>query len=159
MYRKSALDLVAYQGEYFDESFFSYKEDVDLAWRLRLAGFTAYYIATAVAIHERGAAMITNLTDRGTIRNRISKSKRVNFLSYRNHLYLLLKYEGINSVLFNPSLIWYEMKKFFYLLIKEPSNLNSIVSICRSIPEIRKKRENISSITRVSKKELNKWFQ
>ena len=40
LFRKRALDDVAITGEggrpeYLDQSFFMYKEDVDLAWRLR----------------------------------------------------------------------------------------------------------------------------
>lgn len=36
----------------FDESFFCYMEDVDLAFRLRLMGHSCLYVANAVALHE-----------------------------------------------------------------------------------------------------------
>src|SRR3989338_4533015 len=55
VYRKSALEDVKIKDEYFDEDFFMYKEDVDLAWRLRLAGWKAVYEPKAVAHHFRGA--------------------------------------------------------------------------------------------------------
>ena len=35
--------------EYFDENFFCYKEDVDLAWRMRLYGWKAVYQPKAIA--------------------------------------------------------------------------------------------------------------
>ena len=41
--------------EYFDESFFAYKEDVDLAWRMRLYGWKIIYAPNVLAYHERGA--------------------------------------------------------------------------------------------------------
>jgi GT2 family glycosyltransferase len=39
----------------FDEDLFSYYEDVDLGFRLRLAGYKAYYVADAV-VHHVGSA-------------------------------------------------------------------------------------------------------
>jgi GT2 family glycosyltransferase len=47
LYRRSAFAEVG--G--FDESFFCYYEDTDLAFRLRLAGFRCLYVADAVARH------------------------------------------------------------------------------------------------------------
>ena len=43
-----------------DEDFVSYKEDVDLAWRLQLGGFSAWYTPEAVAYHSRGLAATDN---------------------------------------------------------------------------------------------------
>jgi GT2 family glycosyltransferase len=40
--------------EILDEDFFLYKEDVDLAWRLRLLGWTAWYEPAALGWHARG---------------------------------------------------------------------------------------------------------
>ena len=39
----------------FDESFFAYLEDVDLAWRARLAGWRCLYVAEATVRHEHSA--------------------------------------------------------------------------------------------------------
>jgi GT2 family glycosyltransferase len=47
MYRRSALQEVG--G--FDEDFFCYVEDVDLGFRLRLAGYRCLYVPTSVALH------------------------------------------------------------------------------------------------------------
>jgi GT2 family glycosyltransferase len=52
LYRKSAFDAVG--G--FDEDFFCYFEDVDLGFRLRLAGYQARYVAGAVVEHVCGAS-------------------------------------------------------------------------------------------------------
>lgn len=55
-YRRIALENVAYQkNEYFDEHMFTYCEDIDLAWRLNLAGWYGLYVPDALAYHERGA--------------------------------------------------------------------------------------------------------
>lgn len=51
LYRRSALDAAG--G--FDESYFCYLEDVDLGFRLRLAGASARYVPQAV-VHHVGSA-------------------------------------------------------------------------------------------------------
>jgi hypothetical protein len=38
----------------FDERFFMYAEDIDLSYRIGLAGYTNYYIADALIIHFKG---------------------------------------------------------------------------------------------------------
>lgn len=47
LYQRSALNDVG--G--FDEDYFCYVEDVDLGFRLRLAGYSCLYIPTAVSLH------------------------------------------------------------------------------------------------------------
>ncbi|SAL66472.1 glycosyl transferase [Caballeronia arvi] len=47
MYERRAFDAV----EGFDEDFFCYVEDVDLAFRLRLAGYRCLYVPEATALH------------------------------------------------------------------------------------------------------------
>lgn len=62
----------------FDEDFFAYLEDVDLAWRARRAGWRCVFSPGAVVRHHRGS------TGR-----RIPR--RVRFLAWRNHPWLLAK--------------------------------------------------------------------
>lgn len=51
LYRRSAIEAA---GGLFDPSWFMYKEDVDLALRLKEAGFASWYEPAAVAVHARG---------------------------------------------------------------------------------------------------------
>ena len=53
VYRRAALDDAAVDGELLPRSFVAYKEDVDLAWRLRWRGWSAWYEPGAVAWHRR----------------------------------------------------------------------------------------------------------
>jgi len=48
--RRSALDAVGY----LDEDFFMYGEDVDLSWRMWLAGYKCLYVPEAVCQHHYG---------------------------------------------------------------------------------------------------------
>jgi GT2 family glycosyltransferase len=76
LYRRAALEDVAYPGgEVFDEGFFSYREDADLAWRLQRRGWCCLYWPAARAWHRRGlrpeaARRDTPEINRHSVRNR-----------------------------------------------------------------------------------------
>jgi GT2 family glycosyltransferase len=53
-YRRKMLDQIAFDGQYFDESYFAFHEDLDVGWRAQLAGWRCVYEPRAVAFHERG---------------------------------------------------------------------------------------------------------
>jgi len=83
LYPRAALEQVALPvaggpSEFFDGSYFAYHEDVDLAWRLRLSGFQAYYTPRAVVRHVHSAT--------GK-----SRSPFKAFYVHRNHLFNLSK--------------------------------------------------------------------
>jgi len=48
--RKDVLDQIGY----FDESFFMYGEDIDLSYRVQLAGYKNYYLSETSIIHFKG---------------------------------------------------------------------------------------------------------
>ena len=52
-YRRAALEAVRISTGCFDEDFFLYREDADLALRLRAAGWRCLYVPTALAWHRR----------------------------------------------------------------------------------------------------------
>jgi len=55
LFRREAMTDVAYpNGEIFAESFFAYREDAELAWRLQLRGWRCLFAPLAVAAHGRG---------------------------------------------------------------------------------------------------------
>lgn len=56
LYRREALQRVAVDGQVLPEEFFMYLDDVDLAWRLRLAGYRSAVDASRVAYHQRARA-------------------------------------------------------------------------------------------------------
>lgn len=51
LYRRDIFE----EAEGFDESFFCYYEDIDLAFRLRLLGYKCCYVPTAIATHTGSA--------------------------------------------------------------------------------------------------------
>lgn len=56
LYRRFMLEDIREGDEYFDEAFFAYYEDVDLAWRAQKLGWSAWLIPEAKAWHVRKAA-------------------------------------------------------------------------------------------------------
>jgi len=53
LYRREMLFDIAINGEFFDEDFFAYFEDVDIDWRAQLRNWRCIYTPKAVAYHER----------------------------------------------------------------------------------------------------------
>jgi GT2 family glycosyltransferase len=78
LYRRAALESGRISTGYFDSDFFLYREDADLAWRLRNLGWKCVYVPRAVAYHRR-----RNLPER-----RRRMSALVNFHSVKNRFLL-----------------------------------------------------------------------
>src|SRR5215469_6365628 len=53
MFRRPFVEAVSVDGQFFDEDFFSYREDADLAWRAQLMGWKCLYVPSAEAWHVR----------------------------------------------------------------------------------------------------------
>ena len=61
LYRKEMLHDIALNGEYFDEDFFAYFEDVDLDWRAQHRNWKCLYTPQAIGYHVRyGTNLIKN---------------------------------------------------------------------------------------------------
>jgi GT2 family glycosyltransferase len=160
MYRTTALRDVIFNDEVFDKDFFSYKEDVDLAWRLREAGWFSFSVLDAVTHHDRSASGPANLTDTAAAENRVQKSGLANYYSYRNHLMMLVKnYRGEGGIRSLIATIWYELKKAGYLLLFAPRLFVSCWrDVLRLLPTMLRKRGYIERHLRVTRRELDAWF-
>jgi len=77
-YRRAALESGRISTGFFDADFFLYREDADLAWRLRHLGWKCLYVPAAVACHRR-----RNLPSR-----RRQMSPVANFHSVKNRFLL-----------------------------------------------------------------------
>ena len=159
LYRASALNEVRNDFEFFDDDFFAYKEDVDLAWRLQRAGWDARYIPEALAFHYRGMFGPEKMGFWERFRNRRSKSKSRSFYSTRNHLLLLVKnLSVIDGILAVFRIVPLEFGRFFYTLFFEASNLRAYSAALSLTPKILKKRFRLMKLRKRGSKELRKWF-
>jgi len=151
LFRKTAID----RAGLFDESFGSYKEDVDLAFRLRSAGYKAFILLDTVAYHDRTAVG----TEKLSVKNKKSQSDFVRYYSYRNHLLTLLKNEYLQNFLLDlPLILWYELRKFFFFLLFDRKVLRGLGDIVKMRPAISHQRSVIKNSREVGWREIRKWF-
>jgi GT2 family glycosyltransferase len=160
LYRLRALIDAAPDSKYFDEDYFAYKEDVDLAWRLQLLGWKSLYVPDAVAFHYRYLATKEKSTWLSVLRGRKGRSRFLSQLSYRNHLMTLVKNEHLGNFLIHFPRIWFqETKKGVYLMLFEPAVFfGALPAIIGAIPKaIRKRRVNLGR-ARVAARDIRRWF-
>lgn len=170
LYRRSALEAVVLRDEdgiaqYFDRDYFAYHEDVDLAWRLRLAGFHAYYAPKAIVYHVHSATG-----------GQASPFKA--FYVHRNHYCNIIKNLPITFLLRALMLMpWVYMLLLSGMLRRRGSaarlaqqpgqkktSLPLIVlrgwwQVIMMMPRLLKKRHQIQSRVTVDQREIGAWFQ
>lgn len=151
-FRVAALRGLPASSDIFDEHFFSYKEDVDLAWRLRWMGWKAYMLPHAVAYHDRTAAGPDGYSDHAAAKHWKTKSALVRQYSYRNHWFTLVK-----NAPWSAAMLWFELKKFLYLLFREPA----VIRFCwnrKLFFAMWKARRVIRRARRAHPIELRRWM-
>lgn len=134
--RKALLDAMV-NGQVFDETFFAYKEDVDLSWRLNKLGWESLYSPSLLAFHARGWKY--------RFQERENIPKTVRYHSFKNRRLMILKNETLNSFL--PDIFpifWFEIRAFIYILFKEPFLIKSYWRIFQEIPHILRWRRSIN---------------
>jgi len=90
----------------FDENFFAYLEDVDLAWRAHLAGWKCMYVPAAIVYHVHSAT--------GGHKSSFSR-----YMGSRNRVWLIIKNASFKNLLYNlPLMIIWDFVDIFYAIIK-----------------------------------------
>lgn len=165
MFKREALEWAAVKdrfhplGDYLDGSFFFYKEDVDLAWRLNVLGFKAWLATGATAYHLRTFSLSEENKATEVIKNRQKQNPLAKYYSYRNHLLLLLENSFISNLLiYCPQIFWLEFKKFAYILFFETKSLSAWLEIIGMLPEILSKRRQLMAQAKISAKEFRQWL-
>lgn len=158
--RRSALKQVELpDGTFFDASYHAYKEDVDLAFRLRGAGFSAFILTDAVAHHDRSAARPKQLDDVTAGKNKKLQSEWVKYHSYKNHLMTIYKNEDWRNITLDfPWILWYELKKFAWYLLFDQKILKGLLEMWKLRKELYKKRKVIKIQKKVNWKYIRSWY-
>jgi GT2 family glycosyltransferase len=150
LYRRSMLEDIAFEGEYFDESFFAHKEDVDLSWRARLFGWRCMYTPEAVAYHRR--------TFRPGKRTGISPATRLD--AVKNRYLLLLKNELPQGWRRDwLPILMYDLRILIYLCIFERTSLIAFPRVYQLRKRTLAWRHFILSNLHCEPDELLTWFK
>jgi GT2 family glycosyltransferase len=154
MYRRAMLDDVrtpggGADGEYFDEDFFAYREDADLAWRAQLLGWNCVYVPDAIARHGR----------RVTPERRLALPAVINYYSVRNRFLLRMKNQTAGHALrfLIPTLVR-DLQVIGYVLLKEWSSIGALGDVFRLWRRTCVKRRAIMSRRKRTDAEMITWF-
>ena len=140
--REARLPRMPGEGtEVLDEAFFSYKEDVDLAWRLRRLGWRAWYQPAALAWHARGDSGSATGRWQDIARARRSVPGSVRARPWRNHRLMLLKNEELRPFLRDlPWIARHELRSLGYALVADRDVLRAVPGLLRAAPVALRKR-------------------
>ncbi|MBI4437622.1 glycosyltransferase family 2 protein [Candidatus Uhrbacteria bacterium] len=158
LYRGGALQEARQDDEIFDQDFFAYKEDVDLAWRLQQLGWDAIYVPQAKAYHYRGMYGPEKTGMFQKLKNWRSKPAIRNYLSTRNHWLMLIKnIQPIHALLALPWALPHEVARFLYVAVFD-QGIKASFSVLRLLPSLFKKRSLMRAKRRRPARELRRWF-
>jgi len=161
--RRSALDAISVDGEYLDENFYAHKEDHDVSWRLRLAGWQCWYVPQAVGYHGRTTR---GLGSRGYLsalrtfhRNEREKSNFVRIHAMKNQWLMLLKNEdGHNFVRDFPFILAREALVVTHNLLFSPRALVAVPMTFKILRPTLRKRRATKTDQRMAPHELRRWL-
>ncbi len=148
-FRRDFIEDVSVEGEFFDEEFFAFREDGDLAWRAQLMGWKCLYVPTAVAWHVR----------RVTPERRKDLPLVINWHSAKNRFLMRGKNASgwLCRRLFFP-VAWRDLMTFGYAALRDRRLWSAVTYWWRARDSIRRKRAVIQSRRRVSDRDLLWWF-
>lgn len=129
LFRLSALEDVMIGEDVFDGDFFAYKEDCDLAWRLRKAGWESRFVPEAIAHHYRGMFGADKQSLWQRIKNRRGQRPFFAALSTRNQIFLLIKNLSLKEFLrSSPSIILSSGGRLVYGFLFEKETRKRLLS-------------------------------
>jgi GT2 family glycosyltransferase len=149
LYRRAMLDDVSVEGQYFDEQFFAYREDADLAWRAQLMGWHCLYTPKAVAWHVR----------RVTPERRKHLPHEINWHSVKNRF--LMRAKNISWPLYRHCFLetsFRDAQIMGYCLLVDRKLASAFIAVWKSRRELKARRQVIQTRRRVSDEKLLPWF-
>lgn len=145
LYRREMLDEVGA----FDDDFFAYLEDVDLAWRARLRGWRCLYVPTARVRHYHSGTAGEG-------------SPFKNFLLGRNKIWTLIKnYPAPQLLYYLPAIVLLDLGSIQYSLLRRGdfSPLRGRLAGLAGWRKAWRKRREVQSCRSVNYAEVARWTE
>jgi GT2 family glycosyltransferase len=139
LYRRAMLDDVGL----FDERYFAYVEDTDLAWRAQLAGWRCLYAPDAVVRHVHSGTG--------------GRSERKRYLLQRNRCWTLAKDWPLGLLVRGlPWIVWRDLGSLAYTLFAQRSlaSVRARLAALAGLPAVLAERRRIQARRRQSNAEL-----
>ncbi len=147
LYRRSMIEDVSVDGDFFDPDFFMHKEDVDVSWRAQRLGWRCLYVPSAVGWHARAF--------RPGRRTAAEPSLRVHAVKNR-YLTIAKNESAVNFLLHLPWIASYEAAILAYLVLRERSSLAAFPRLVALLPRALARRAAIAARTRASAREIRR---
>ena len=149
LYRREMIDDVSIDGEFFDEAFFAYREDADVAWRAQLLGWDCLYVPSAVGYHVRrvlpsNRRELPAMLNRHSVKNRfLMRAKNVDGPVWRR-----CGWRGVarDLAVVGACVGW------------EWSSLPGLFEVAASAGRLRRQRREIQSRRRRPGSDIARWF-
>lgn len=136
-YSRKCLEETTILGQYYDEDFWSYREDADLSWRIQNRGWNCLYFPKSIMYHHR----------RSKPGKRSSNPSLVNMHSVKNRYLLILNNLSLRSFLVNlPFIMLREITIFFGVILLERSSIPAYSYLLRNLQRLIRKRRVINQV-------------
>ena len=150
LYRRTMIEDISLDGEFFDSDFFVYREDADVAWRAQLMGWRCVYTP-----HARGYHVRTVLPG-----NRRALPAEINMHSVKNRF--LMRMKNMTGDLYKR--YWFaitarDLVVLACCVVREQTSLKAFWFLVRNYRRILAKRREIMQRRRVNDDYIATWFQ
>lgn len=149
LYRRRMIDDVMIDGEFFDEDFFVYREDADVAWRAQLMGWKCLYTPHALGYHVRTV----------TPGNRRALPAVINMHSVKNRF--LMRIKNMTPGLYRKNFFSVTGRDLVVLgacLLHEHTSLKAFMFLLGNWRRFLEKRKEIMKRRRVTDEYMASWF-
>ncbi len=149
LYRREMIEDISIQGEFFDNDFFAYREDADVAWRAQLMDWKCLYVPYAKGYHVRKVLP----------GNRRELSAEINMHSVKNRF--LLRMKNITPNVYRRNFFSITARDIVVVsccLLWEHTSLSAFSFVFANWRRVMEKRREIMARRRATDEYMASWF-